>query len=138
MKKLSDYLMWLLILPVVFYILVPSSLFLKPKSMTYDGHSVTFVRSTPLGAVTADYVTEIGIVGTNQECSANGTGLYQVVVQDDQTGVIANTVQYEAPWSLWRCLDYEGTRIVHHKWVVWLFNIIPLRPVDMTLVLTVK
>lgn len=118
------------------WLALPSSVFLKPEAIIYDGRIVTLQRQTPLGSVTSTWDRELYVVGTHLECHApTSLAQHQRVSGrvDPETGetVAENTVTWiEGDWAL-PCLMAEPPIIATHTWQVRLFGLIPLRPVRL-------
>lgn len=120
---------------LIVWLAIPTSLFLQPQFLHYNGRDVIFVRLTPYGDVSADWATEVDIVNSMDECAADGNALYQVVKEARSKGRIADAVRYKTDPRLWPCLDQYGEKIIRHTWVAKLFGIIPLR--KHTMIITV-
>lgn len=134
--RLFDWLSLFFVLLAFTWLALPSSAFLRPEAVIYDGRMVTLQRQTPWGAVTSTWDRELYVVGTHLECHApTRTEHHQRVAGhvDPETGkqIAENTVTWvEGDWAL-PCLTAEPPIIATHTWQVRLFGLIPLRPVRL-------
>lgn len=134
--RLFDWLSLFFVMLAIAWLALPSSVFLKPEAIIYDGRIVTLQRQTPLGSVTSSWDRELYVVGTHLECHApTSLAQHQRVSGrvDPETGetVAENAVTWiEGDWAL-PCLMAEPPIIATHTWQVKLFGLIPLRPVRL-------
>jgi hypothetical protein len=126
LKKI-DLLPVLAILLFALWYAVPSSLFMQPISWKLTGNEVRFVRITPYGDVIANWKSEITLINRDGfECYGSGTSFYQ----EEPT----NTVSYElGDWAR-RCIEAGPPFTIRQTWQVVLFDIIPLRPTEIIIV----
>ena len=134
--SLFDWLSLFFVALALIWLALPSSAFLRPEAIIYDGRMVTLQRQTPWGAVTSTWDRELYVVGTHLECHApTRTAHHQRVTGhiDPETGnqIAENTVTWvEGDWAL-PCLMAKPPIIATHAWQVRLFGLIPLRPVRL-------
>lgn len=134
--RFMDWIMALVVLAGILWAAVPSSVFLDPIAVYYDGRTVTLVRRTPYGPVQADWSRELHVVGTELECHAPSI-LVRIRPVDGDIGEDGkrageNTIIYDAgDWAL-PCLRSEPPIIATHTWQVKVLGLIPLRPVRIT------
>ena len=110
------------ILIFVIWVAIPSSLFLKPESVAVseDGQ-VVFVRSLPLGRVTARWTIKIRVIYSDGHvCVNSGETVY---TQEDDNTVVYNFGEWAD-----RCLEQGPPLNVIFTRQVLLLGIIPLRP----------
>lgn len=129
---------------VALWLAVPSSLFLKPRGVTYqwdedEGKYFTyFVRETPHGKVRANYDVEAQVFATGLECPDSGDAEYQPVPDPDDEfpNRVRDTVMWPTPMALVPCITAERPVIVVYKWSVtevWgIPLLLPLRPVELS------
>ena len=117
--RFSDKSSIVLALPLALWLLIPSTVFLQPKSVNYIGRDATFVREVPFGGVHAHWITEVYVLSSDKECSVDGVSFYQYKEN--------STVKYKVHENLWPCMDAFGEKVIYHSWSVRLLNMIPLR-----------
>lgn len=101
---------------------LPSSLFIREISTTVEGNEVTFVRELPLGAVTAEWQTEITLInGSGFECNS---GAWRAAYYQELLG---NTVRYELQSWADPCVEAGPPFYITNTRRVLLFGVIPLR-----------
>ena len=136
-RRCLDYLSLLILVPFVVWAAVPSSVFLQPQAVHYDGQMVTLVRRVPFGQVEAIWTKEMRVTGTNQQCYSGSDANTVEHIQgrvDPESGqnIGEETVVYiEGDWAL-PCLHSPPPIIVSHTWRVLLFGVFPLRPVRIS------
>lgn len=113
----------------------PTSAFIVPQSILYNGRDVVFVRLTPFGGMHGDWVTDIEMINSDKECTADGKAYYQVVDDGSKKNFAKNTVRYRTDPRLWPCLDSFGEKKITHYRTAKLFNILPLRTSQDTITL---
>lgn len=105
------------------WIAVPSSVFLQPVSLSVSGRTLTMVRLTPFGDVTARWTGEITMLDRGgMECPAGGGTMLAQVVHNDL--VRRDLGEWAAP-----CLDAGPPFVLRFEFQVMLFGLLPLRPV---------
>lgn len=132
-----DFISLAILLLAGLWLSVPSSVFIKPQALIYDGRQATLRRLTPWGAIDAEWHRELYVVGTRFECHA--PPIVQRVQKIDgytnpETGemVAADTVSWTVGGEALDCLRAEPPIIATHTWRVLIFGVIPLRPVRLT------
>lgn len=134
--RLFDWLSLFFVVLALIWLALPSSAFLRPEAVIYDGRMVTLQRQTPWGDVSSTWDRELYVVGTQLECHAPTSLAQHQPVEghiDPETGsqIAENTVTWvEGDWAL-PCLMAEPPIIATHTWQVRLFGLIPLRPVRL-------
>lgn len=115
----------------VLWFFLPTTLFLEPKSVTYDEENgqVLFVRKTPLpdwfGPVKAKWETEV-VTLNHRECYDTGVSTYQKVGPSPNRP--ADTVVYPIDDAIADCLATGARPIVASStWRYLVFGSIPLR-----------
>lgn len=125
LAKFIDHLSLLLVIPALFYLLVPSSVFLDARRTVVEGRDVIFTRFTPYGEVLARWHSEITVLdGTDRECSS---GEWSVATYQDRK---SNAVTYElGDWAL-PCLEMGERYTLSTTRQVLLWGWLPLRPIS--------
>lgn len=109
---------------VALWIVLPSSVFLRPVGYQLDGAMMTFVRDVPFGQVTATWGTELR-TSTLQEChAAGGPTPYQTGAEGARYAVV---VRYPLQPQLWPCVDGVWPVVVSQTHQVSAFGGVPLR-----------
>lgn len=130
-----DVVSWTILILAALWLAIPSSVFIWPKAMIYDGRIATLQRETPFGPVYTEWNREMYVSGTHMECHAPARiERHQKVpgdLGDDGNPVGENTVTWiEGDWAI-PCLRAEPPIIVTNTWRVLLFGIVPLRPTQL-------
>jgi len=122
MKRMLDWISFVLVGGFLLWLAVPSGLFLRDISMAVDGRTVRYVRETPFGAVTAEWTAEITLIdGAEFECSS---GAWRVADYQQTKG---NSVTYDlGPWAD-QCLEAGPPYYLTTTRRVLLMGVIPLR-----------
>ena len=135
--SLLDYASLLILVPFIIYVTLPSSVFLQPEAVHYDGRLVTLVRRVPFGEVDAIWTSEMRVTGSSQQCYSGTRANTLAHIRgrvDPESGqhVGEETVVYiEGEWAV-PCLRSTPPIIVTHTWRVLLFDLFPLRPVRIS------
>ena len=122
---------------------IPSSLFLRPITMIYapDEAGVmhtTLLRETPFGEVTAQWESEVQVIGTGVECPDRGESTYQVIPPPDDASPrrVADTARWPTSDKLLPCITAVRPVVAVHQWRVTKIGdlpmILPLRAVRLT------
>lgn len=127
----------------ILWVAIPSSLFIKPISISYrwnaeEGfYETVFIRQTPLGEVWADYEVEAYVLNTGRECQDEGAAPYQPVPDPDESAPnrVKDTVFWQTPMRIVRCITDRRPVTVVYDWRVTRILGVPLlfslRPVSL-------
>lgn len=129
---MNKFLRWTLafmatvVLLLVLWVATPSSLFYNPVALKLEGETVTVVRDTPFGEVPITWIGEITLLDQdNFECSGSGNRIAQV----EKGGVVSQRI---GSWAF-PCMAAGRPFVLRYQYQVYLFGIIPLRPVGISI-----
>lgn len=121
------FLMALMMLATSWFV-VSTDMFVRPTGIFYDGRKVTLVRQTPFGDMQGRWWTEIRVANSGLECD---TGPHFAPYQQEPDDTVT---YYLGEWAT-PCIEEGPPLVIVDTWQVLLFDLIPLRPVEMTTVI---
>ena len=119
-----DMRLLILLTPIALWMALPTSLFIRAESLTVNDERVaTFVRQTPFGDVSAEFLQEITLLdGTDFECRMDG---YMPAFYQSRK---SNVVRYRLGSWADDCLEHDVDYTITTSRRVVVAGWLPLRP----------